>query len=85
MAKHEKALEKMCAIPTPSDVKWGELQKVLERLGYKMLNGKGSRRKFYHGDKNALIICHAPHPSPNVDKGCVADVVLHLREHGFIL
>jgi predicted RNA binding protein YcfA (HicA-like mRNA interferase family) len=84
MAKHLKSLEKLCATPTPSDVKWNDLKSILEHLGYDSLNNSGSRRKFYHKGKNALIICHAPHPSPNVDKGCIADVVDHLKSQGFI-
>ena len=59
---------------------------MLEHLGYKMLRNSGSRRKFYHSEKQALIICHEPHPSPSpspsVDKVCVADVVEHLRVNG---
>ena len=57
---------------------------MLEHLGYKMLKNSGSRRKFYHSEKQALIICHEPHPAPNVDKGCVVDVVMHLRAYGFL-
>lgn len=84
MAKHRKALEKLCATPPSADIKWDELKSVLEHLGYTMLKGSGSRRKFHHQGKNALIICHVPHPSPDVDKGCIADVVDHLKNNGFI-
>lgn len=84
MAKHRKALEKLCATPPPADIKWDELKSVLEHLGYTLLKGSGSRRKFFHEGKNALIICHAPHPSPDVDKGCIVDVVEHLKTNGFI-
>lgn len=84
MAKHRKALEKLCATPPSADIKWDELKSVLEHLGYTMLKGSGSRRRFFHQAKNALIICHAPHPSPDVDKGCIADVIDHLKTNGFI-
>lgn len=87
MSTYRKALERLCAVPPPSDLKWTELKGILEHLGYRLLKrGKsgGSRRKFYHEGKDALISCHQPHPSPNVDKGCVVDVVNHLKEHGFI-
>lgn len=84
MGKHDRVLARLCAKPTPSDVKWAELKALLEHLNYKLLNNSGSRRKFYNGEKNALIICHQPHPDPNVDKGCIADVVNHLKEHGFV-
>jgi len=87
MAKYDKALAKLCVKPTPADVKWSELKSLLEHLGFQMLpTGKtgGSRRKFYHKGKDALISCHCPHPSPDVDKGCVDDVVEHLRAYGLI-
>jgi predicted RNA binding protein YcfA (HicA-like mRNA interferase family) len=84
MSKYTKALARLCAKPTPADLKWDELRAILEHLGYTLLESSGSRRKFYHAQKNALIICHRPHPSPNVDRGCIADVVAHLKAFGFI-
>lgn len=84
MSKYSKAIAKLTATPTPSNVKWEELKGLLEHFGYEMLTGGGSRRKFFHKEKNALIICHQPHPSPDVDKGCISDVVEHLKTHGFI-
>lgn len=84
MSKHQKNLIKLCATPTPADIKWDELTGVLKYLGYELGKGSGSRRKFYHKGKDALIICHQPHPSPDVDKGCIADVVEHLRTYKFI-
>lgn len=84
MSKHAKTLEKMCRNPVPGDIKWVDLQAALTHLGYKVINGRGSRRKFFHEKKNALIICHEPHPSPDVAKGCIEDVVEHLKMHKFI-
>jgi len=87
MSKHEKNLLKLSATPVPAQFKWDELTGVLKHLGYEQLKtGKsgGSRRKFYHKQKNDLISCHEPHPSPDVDKGCISDVVDHLKVHGFI-
>lgn len=84
MSKQSKALEKLCREPTPANFKWEELVGLLVSLDYQELNGSGSRKKFFHKEKNALIICHKPHPNPDVDKGCIADIVKHLREHKFI-
>jgi predicted RNA binding protein YcfA (HicA-like mRNA interferase family) len=84
MSKHIKALKRICASPIPADIKWQELKTVLEHLGYIMLKNSGSRRKFFHAGKQALIICHEPHPSPNVDKGCIVDVIEHLKSYDFI-
>jgi predicted RNA binding protein YcfA (HicA-like mRNA interferase family) len=84
MTRHSKALTRLSSIPPPSSLKWDELKAVLEHLGYTVVKGSGSRRKFYHKEKDDLIICHEPHPSPNVDKGCICDVVEHLRAAGFL-
>lgn len=84
MSRHQKALARLCATPPPADFKWSELRAVLEHFGYTMLRNSGSRRKFHHQAKQALIICHEPHPAPDVDKGCIVDVVEHLRAHGFL-
>ncbi|MBO9859280.1 type II toxin-antitoxin system HicA family toxin [Xanthomonas sp. A1809] len=84
MGKHDKTLAKMCRKPTPSDVKWDDLQAALLHLGYELIKGNGSRRKFFHREKNRLINCHEPHPQPEVDKGCINDIVEHLRMNGFL-
>lgn len=83
MSKYDKILARLCAKPTPADIKWDELTGVLRHLGYTLLKNSGSRRKFYHKYKDDLIICHEPHPSPEVDKGCIADVAEHLINHNF--
>lgn len=84
MSKHEKNIIKLCSTPTPANIKWDELAGILKHFGFTLLKGGGSRRKFYHKEKDVLISCHEPHPSPDVDKGCVADVVQHLKDHKFI-
>jgi hypothetical protein len=85
MSKHQKTLEKLKSNSPASDIKWSELKSFLEYLGYLTLKSRGgSGRKFYHKEKRALFLCHQPHPSPCVDKGCIADVAEHLKEHGFL-
>jgi predicted RNA binding protein YcfA (HicA-like mRNA interferase family) len=84
MSKQAKTLAKLGSSPPPADLKWSDVRAALEFLGYRMIKNSGSRRKFVHPETKALIICHKPHPSPNVDKGCVADVAEHLRAHGLI-
>lgn len=84
MSKHEKAIAKLQATPPPSDFKWDELVTVLRHLGYRQLNNTGSRRKFFNEEKDLLVVCHQPHPRPNVDKGCIVSVVEHLKGNGLI-
>lgn len=87
MSKFDKIHSKITSRPIPADVKWVEIVYLLKQLGYDLLKpGKtgGSRRKFYNRDKDILICCHEPHPKPDVDKGCISDIVKHLKENGLI-
>ncbi len=84
MTRRSKALDKLAATPPPANFKWADLVSVLGYLGFEMITNSGSRRKFFHREKDVLIICHQPHPSPNVNKGCIAAVVEALRNNGFL-
>ncbi len=84
MSKHDKTRERLLRRPPPSDLKWVELTAFLKHLGYKQLNGSGSRRKFVHSVTKHLILCHEPHPNPDVDKGCINDVTSRLKEIGLL-
>lgn len=83
MGKHQKFEQKLRSVPTPSDIRWTELRSYLEHLGYTMLNGGGSRRKFHHREKDDLILLHEPHPGSIVTRCYVADVAEHLESLGF--
>lgn len=87
MSKHEKILAKLCRTPPPADLKWDELVSLLSSLGFDLHTGGksgGSRRRFIHRMTKQMILCHEPHPRPEVDKGCIVDVVSFLRDQGFI-
>ncbi len=84
MSRHENTLSKIQSKPVPSGVKWKELTGLLKYLGYKIVKSGGSRRKFYNKEKDALICCHEPHPQSTVDKGCIRNVVKHLKEKNII-
>lgn len=83
MSKHDKTLARMRQKPVPSNISWDDMAAALKHLGYQLIKNNGSRRKFFHKERNALISCHEPHPQPDVDKACVADVVEHLTANGF--
>ena len=86
MSKHESTLSKLRQKSVGGTVKWTELRNLLRHLGYEEIKAKGggSGYKFFHREKNALIICHKPHPSPDVDRGCIKAVSEHLEAHGFL-
>ncbi len=62
MSKKDKILKKILENPARSDIKYSETENLLLSLGYKKLEGKGSRVKFYHAEINDLIVLHKPHP-----------------------
>jgi predicted RNA binding protein YcfA (HicA-like mRNA interferase family) len=84
MSRQEKLIQKLTAIPTPSDVKWDELKAILKHLGYEMLNNKGSRRKFVHNKTKEIISLHEPHPQPEVKVYAIKQVVEQLKMSGKI-
>lgn len=63
MTKEDKLLDKLHN--PKSTMTWGEVVTLLTRLGYKMLNGSGSRRKFLH-ENGGMISVHEPHPDKNI-------------------
>lgn len=87
MSKSAKLLARLCTKPLPSDFTWDELCTLLSSFGYEPVKrGKtgGSRRRFYNKKIDRLIHCHEPHPSKIVGKGCLADVLDHLKTNGLI-
>ncbi|MCK0743589.1 type II toxin-antitoxin system HicA family toxin [Chromohalobacter nigrandesensis] len=67
----------------PKDFTWDELVALLESLGYRLKNGKGSRRKFID-DQNQKISLHEPHPDNTMKMYLVDKVLTALEEHGKI-
>jgi len=84
MAKHEKFFEKLQSLPTPVNIKWTDLRAALESVVYELITGSGSRRKFFNRRIDALISCHEPHPSPEVGRRCIREIVAHLEMHGLL-
>ncbi len=52
MSKKQKLINKLLIAKT---FKWSELATLLKLLGYKEIQGDGSRVKFDNGDPDALI------------------------------
>ncbi len=84
MSQHEKLLRRLQAKPTPGDIRWTELVTLMVKLGYKVLNGSGSRKKFFNAERDLLVSLHSPHPGPEVAKGCIEDVRRHLSDNNLI-
>ena len=84
MSNHIKALARLCAKPTPTDITWKELKSVLVSFGYTEFVGNGSRRKFINKNKNLVISLHEPHPNPEIKKCYIEYVVEHLKSNHFL-
>jgi predicted RNA binding protein YcfA (HicA-like mRNA interferase family) len=74
MSKHEKTVEKIYKVPTPTDLRWDEVVSCLTALGFTEKQGNGSRRKFIHLEAKLVGILHEPHPKPTLKQYAVRDV-----------
>ena len=84
MAKHDRTVSALRKRPIPSNIRWDDVVSLLKSLGFELVKGSGSRRKFFNKDKNVLIICHEPHPQSYIDKGCASDIHEKLKENELI-
>ena len=70
MSKQGKLLAKL--LNKQSTFTWQELATLLKSLGYRQIEGQGSRVKFDNGDPKALINLHKPHPGNDAKSLCEA-------------
>jgi len=79
LSKFEKLKERFQS--KPKDFSWEELAVLLIKLGYKQLEGNGSRVKFIDKENN-IINLHKPHPKNIVKEYLIKQVSDHLKERG---
>ncbi|MCF5547019.1 type II toxin-antitoxin system HicA family toxin [Pseudomonas salomonii] len=60
MSKNEKLLAKL--LNEHMAFTWPELVTLMRQLGYRQIEGAGSRVKFDIGNPSAMITLHRPHP-----------------------
>jgi len=82
MSKNEKLLAKL--LNERSSFTWQELVTLLRWLGYRQLEGAGSRVKFDNGDPQALISLHKPHPGNELKAYIRRQIIEHLKAGGLI-
>lgn len=63
---------------------WNELSSLLVSLGYVKKEMAGSRVRFYHKEKDALLLLHKPHPENEIKGGALKLVKEHLKNEGFL-
>jgi len=82
MSKQDKRFAKL--LNPAAVLTWPELVSVLKALGFREIEGKGSRVKFDNGDASAMIHLHKPHPGNEVKAYVRRLVIEHLKTAGWI-
>lgn len=82
MSRTDKLISRLRA--SESVFTWKELQTLLRRLGYRQLQGRGSRVKFDNGDPEALISLHRPHPGTELKSYAREQVIERLKAGGLL-
>ncbi|OQK16235.1 hypothetical protein AU255_14145 [Methyloprofundus sedimenti] len=80
--KYQKTLELTFHRPVSGNIKWSDIESLFIELGAEISEREGSRigvRLF-----NDRKVFHRSHPSPNTDKGAVANIREWLRENEVI-
>ena len=70
--RHRRTLGRMRATPTPADIRWADLESLLNALGVEIIERAGSRVQLFKG--NESIVVHRPHPSPETRRDTVRDI-----------
>ena len=82
MGKREKLIARLRTVP--ADFTWNELNVLLKALGYREVQGSGSRVKFDNGDTDKLISLHKPHPGNIVKRYALRQLIEKLEQGGLI-
>ena len=78
--KHRKTLQAIFAEPVRANVKWTDVEHLLQVLGAELMEGRGSRIRIYLQGVRAVF--HRPHPQPDMDKGALKSMRRFLRQAG---
>jgi hypothetical protein len=69
---HLKTLESVFKTPVQSNVKWSDIEKLLEAMGAELSEGNGSRVRIVLNGVRAVF--HRPHPQKETDKGALVSM-----------
>jgi HicA-like toxin of HicAB toxin-antitoxin system len=70
--KQRKTMKLIFKVPVPSDVRWPDIEALLEGFGAKIQEGNGSRVRVVLNGVRAVF--HRPHPQNITDKGALVSV-----------
>lgn len=70
----------MQTTPTPTDIRWAEIESLMSALGVNLVERAGSRVQLVRGTES--IVVHRPHPRPVARRGTVRDIVRFIERIG---
>jgi hypothetical protein len=79
-SKHLRTLHAIFEEPIRSDVKWSDIESLLNALEAELSEGRGSRVRVYL--KGIRAVFHRPHPEKETDKGALKAMRRFLDEAG---
>lgn len=82
MSQLEKAKARLKSLP--KDYTWDEADSLLRKLGFKKVQGDGSRVKFNHPGCDITISLHRPHPNPVLKEYAVKLLCDRLESAGIL-
>jgi hypothetical protein len=80
VGKHEKTLQAMLQHPKPSNLRWTDVESLLEHFGAEIKERKGSAIGVTLNGHKAWF--HRPHPGDKADKGAIANTLEFLKKAG---
>ena len=71
-SRHRRTLGRIFAEPTPTDLRWRDIEALLGAAGAEVSEGAGSRVRVALAGVRAVF--HRPHPGPETRRGLVRAV-----------
>ena len=78
--RHRRTLERMRTRPTSADIRWAEIESLLNAMGVDLFERAGSRVQLVKGSDSVVV--HRPHPRPEVSRDTVRDIARFIERIG---
>ena len=78
--KHRGTLRRIFEKPTPTGVRWADIEAMLDASGIDVSERAGSRVLLKKGGDR--IVIHRPHPEPRAGRATVRDIAAFLKAVG---
>ena len=66
--------------PTPSNIRWVEVQALMRAIDVEIVEGSGSRVRLRKGE--VTLVVHSPHPNPEMGRRAVRGIAKFLNDIG---